>query len=146
MDTINYDVAFKDIWENLWNQCKSVFIFHKDTWTVVYAKNPISSYTGQAVKVNSQKDRIDFIKRFAVPGRWSTVIDAVTGEVYKVMKKGKWMQIPIQSLNGVHQQKFEFDLDGTRYKYHLTIEQLGDIEIVLESGEVFEFRKSVEFR
>jgi hypothetical protein len=60
----------------------------------------MSAYVGQTVKINSNRfknaDKIACIKRFAVPGRWCTVIDKVSGKVYKVMKKGKvLMQIPI---------------------------------------------------
>jgi hypothetical protein len=57
--------------------------------TVVHAKNPISTYAGQSVKFNSKKDVIDFIKRFAIPGVWSIVIDLKTDVTYRVMKKGK---------------------------------------------------------
>lgn len=46
MDSINYKVSFIDMWDGLWSQTKSVFVFQKDTWTVVYAKSPISSYAG----------------------------------------------------------------------------------------------------
>ena len=34
-------------------------------------------------------DKIDVIKRFAIPGRWCTVVDSISGRVYKVMKKGE---------------------------------------------------------
>ena len=72
------------------------------------------------MKINSKKDIIDFIKRFAIPGVWSTVVDLRDGKTYKIMKKGKQvMQIPIQSLNNVHHKKFEFDFDATIYKYFL---------------------------
>ena len=46
IDNIDCKVSFRDMWDSLWNQTKSVFVFQKDTWTVVYAKNPISSYSG----------------------------------------------------------------------------------------------------
>jgi hypothetical protein len=96
------------------------------------------------VKINSKKDVVDFIKRFAIPSKWCTVIDARSGKVFKVMKKGKYMQIPIQSLNIVHLQKFEFDFDGGCYKYHLTDDELDEIELVLEIGEMFEFPETTE--
>jgi hypothetical protein len=45
------------------------------------------------VKINSSRfkngEKIDVIKRFAVSGRWCTIIDTVSDRVYKVMKKGK---------------------------------------------------------
>jgi hypothetical protein len=44
--SVNYYVSFKTFWKSFWIQCKSIFIFGEDTWTVVYAKNPISTYTG----------------------------------------------------------------------------------------------------
>ena len=36
-------------------------------------------------------------------------------------------------------QKFEFDFDGGCYKYYLTDAELDEIELVLESGEMFAF-------
>lgn len=56
--------------------------------TVVYAKNPISTYAGQSVKITSKKDLTDFMKRFAIPGAWSIVEDLRNHKHYKVMKKG----------------------------------------------------------
>lgn len=44
----------------------------------------------------NDKDKIECIKRFGIPGKWCTVIDEMSGKVYKVMKAGnKVMQIPI---------------------------------------------------
>jgi hypothetical protein len=60
---------------------------------VIYAKHSKSAYIGQTVKINSGRfknaDKINVIKRFAIPGKWCTVVDVVSGRVYKVMKKGK---------------------------------------------------------
>jgi hypothetical protein len=60
---------------------------------VIYAKHSKSACIGQTVKINSSRfknaEKIDVIKRFAVSGRWCTIIDTVSGRVYKVMKKGK---------------------------------------------------------
>ena len=56
---------------------------------MVYAKNPLATYAGQSVKIKGKKNIIDFIKRFAVPGAWSIVIDMRNGKEYRVMKKGK---------------------------------------------------------
>lgn len=83
------------------------------------------------------------MKRFATPGKWSTIIDATTDKTYKVMKKGKFMQIPIQSLNTVHQQEFEFDIDLDIFKYHLSKQELDDIELVTVSGSTFAFEESL---
>ena len=62
---------------------------------MIYAKHSTSAYVGQTVKINKKRfknaGKIDFIKRFAVPGRWCTVIDSASGRVYKVMKTGKKM-------------------------------------------------------
>ena len=102
MNDISYTVSFECFWKSFWGKCKSIFVFEEDTWAVIYAKNPISTYTGQQVKVSSTKDKINFIKRFAIPGKWSLIIDAATGKSYRVMKKGKLMQLPIQSLNTQH--------------------------------------------
>ena len=94
--SVNYHVSFKALWKSFWSQCKSIFIFGEDTWTVVYAKNPISTYTGQQVLVkHNQKGRIDFIKRFALPEGKSLVFDVKSGTLNVVYKKGKWMQLPI---------------------------------------------------
>lgn len=72
------------------------------------------------MKVDSSKDKIDFIKRFAVPDKCSLVIDIATGKTHRVIKKGsKFMQLPIQSLNTQHQQKYEFDLEDY-FKYDLS--------------------------
>ena len=89
------------------------------------------------MKINSKKDVIDFIKRFAVPEVWSIVLDTKTGSTYRVMKKGKFMQIPIQSLNSNHAKKFPFDFDEAIYVYYLEDEYLDDIELVLASGGPF---------
>ena len=67
---------------------------------MIYAKHSKSSYIGQTVKITNSRfkntDKIDCIKRFAIPGRWCTIVDIVSGRVYKVMKKGKSpMQLPI---------------------------------------------------
>ena len=59
------------------------------------------------------------------------------------MKKGKYMQIPIQSLNTIHEQKYEFTFDGVVFKYNLSDEELKQISLVLESGETFEFPDDV---
>jgi hypothetical protein len=60
---------------------------------VIYAKHSKSAYIGQTVKINGSRftaiDKIDCIKRFAIPGRWCTVVDNISGKMYKVMKKGK---------------------------------------------------------
>ena len=56
---------------------------------MVYAKNPVSTYSGQSVKINLKKDIIDFIKRFAIPGTWSIIVDLKNNKTYRVMKKGK---------------------------------------------------------
>lgn len=73
-----------------------MFVIQENTLTVVYAKNPVSTYAGQSVKITQKKDIVDFIKRFAIPGAWSIIEDLRTGASYKVMKKGpKLMQIPI---------------------------------------------------
>ena len=43
---------------------------------------------------NDEKFKV--IKRFAISGRWCTVIDTVGDRIFKVMKSGKkLMQIPI---------------------------------------------------
>lgn len=34
-------------------------------------------------------EKVAAIKRFAVPGRWCTVIDTDSGQTFKVMKRGK---------------------------------------------------------
>jgi len=69
-----------------------VFIFQRDSWTIVYAKHSISAYIGQTVKITRERfkneDKIDCIKRFGIPGKWCAVIDETSGEVYKVMKTG----------------------------------------------------------
>jgi hypothetical protein len=104
----------------------------------VYAKNPLATYAGQSVKINSKKDIIEFIKRFAISGTWSIVVDIRNGKKYKVMKKGKKvMQIPIQSLNSVHHKKFEFDFNNDIFKYYLSDDELNDIELVLANKESF---------
>jgi hypothetical protein len=45
------------------------------------------------VKINGSRlktaDKIDCIKRFAIPGRWCTVVDNASGRVLNVMKSGK---------------------------------------------------------
>jgi len=67
---------------------------------VLYAKNPISSYAGQSVKVNFKKNKEECLKWFSNPHAWSIAYDMTTGEEYRFYKKGKKvMQIPIQSLN-----------------------------------------------
>ena len=126
------------MWSSFWKQARSIFVLQSNTLTVVYAKNPISSYAGQSVKINSKKDLIDFIKRFAISGTWSIVIDTKNNKTYRVMKKGKQtMQIPIQSLNSKHNKKFPFDFDETMYAYYLEEEDIDDIELVLANGEPF---------
>ena len=35
------------------------------------------------------KEKIAVIKRFAIPGRWCTVVDNFSDRIFKVMKKGK---------------------------------------------------------
>ncbi len=88
------------MWNSFWGSVKTIFIFQKNTWTVLYAKNPISTYAGQSVKVNSKKNKLEFLKRFAIPHAWSITYDMETGEEHRFYKKGKKiMQIPIQSLN-----------------------------------------------
>ena len=125
------------MWSNFWEQARSIFVLQENTLTVVYAKNPISTCAGQSVKINSKKDIIDFIKRFAIPGAWSIIVDAKTGKTHKVMKKGKMMQIPIQSLNSEHFKKYEFDFNEAVYKYFLKDRDLGEIQLVLADGEPF---------
>ena len=34
-------------------------------------------------------EKIDVVKRFAIPGRWCTLVDSVSGRVFKVIKSGK---------------------------------------------------------
>ena len=34
------------------------------------------------------KEKVEVIKRFAIPGRWCTVVDNTSGKVFKVMKCG----------------------------------------------------------
>lgn len=47
------------------------------------------------------------------------------------MKKGKsLMQIPIQSLNTVHSKSYDFDFDPAVFKYHLSDEDLDEIQLV----------------
>jgi hypothetical protein len=45
------------------------------------------------VKINSSRfknsDKIEVIKRFAVSGRWCTIVDNDNDQKYKVMKTGK---------------------------------------------------------
>ena len=86
---INYIVTFADMWHSFWEQARSIFIIQENTLTVVYAKNPVSTYSGQSVKINLKKDIIDFIKRFAIPGTWSIIVDLKNNKTYRVMKKGK---------------------------------------------------------
>jgi hypothetical protein len=104
--------------------------------TVVYAKNPISTYAGQSVKIKKKKDLVDFIKKFAIPRVWSIVEDLRIDKSYRVMKKSKQvMQIPIQSLNETHNKKFNFDFNTDIYKYYLIDEETEDIQLVLANGE-----------
>jgi hypothetical protein len=60
---------------------------------VIYAKHSKSVYIGQTVKITSNRfktsDKIDCMKRFAIPGKWCTVIDNISGRIFKVMKSGK---------------------------------------------------------
>lgn len=108
------------MFESFFAEARSVFVIQNNTLTVVYAKNQLSTYVGQSVKINQKKDFIDFTKRFAIPYAWSIIEDRRTYCSYKVMKKGpKVMQIPIQSLNTMHNKKFNFDLDELIYKYYL---------------------------
>ena len=104
----------------------------------------MSAYIGQTVKITSSRfkngEKVNVIKRFAIPGRWCTVVDSVSGRVYKVMKKGKsLMQIPIQSLSTVHSKSYDFPFKHDIFKYHLSDDELDQIELKLGSGEVFEF-------
>lgn len=56
------------------------------------------------------------------------------------MKSGKKLiQIPIQSLNTVHAKSYDFDFNPEVFKYHLGDEELDEIQLVLQSGEKFEF-------
>ena len=120
MNNINYEVKFKEMLESFFSEARSVFVIQDNTITVVYAKNPISTYVGQVVKINRRKDIIDFIKRFAIPGSWSIIEDLRNMKTYKVMKKGKRLiQLPIQSLNSKHTKKFYFDIDEEIFKYYL---------------------------
>ena len=77
------------MWSSFWEQSRSVFVLQDNTLTVAYAKNPISTYAGQSVMIKFKKDVIDFIKRFAIPGAWSIVVDLKNNNTYRVMKKGK---------------------------------------------------------
>ncbi len=43
---LNYRVSFEDMWSSFWEQARSVFVLQDNTLTVVYAKNPISTYAG----------------------------------------------------------------------------------------------------
>jgi len=79
------------MFESFFSGARPVLIIQTNTLTVVYAKNPISTYAGQSVKITSKKDIIGFIKRFAVPGSWSIIEDLRAGKCYKAMKKGKVM-------------------------------------------------------
>ena len=116
------------MWDSFWEQSRSIFVLQENTVTIVYAKNPVSTYAGQSVKVNSKKDVLDFIKRFAIPVTWSVVVDTKTGITHRVMKKGKKViQIPIQSLNAKHLKKFPFDFEETEYPYYLEAEELNEI-------------------
>lgn len=51
------------------------------------------------------------------------------------------MQIPIQSLNGVHLKKFPFNFDEVVYSYYLEEEDLYDIQLVLANGQSFVLNK-----
>lgn len=85
-------------------------------------------------------EKVDVIKRFAVHGRWCTIVDTAGGKVSKAMKKGEsLMQIPIQSLNTMHIKSYDFDFDPKVFKYHLSDKELDEIHLVLESGEDFKF-------
>ena len=104
----------------------------------MYAKNPISTYAGQSVKVNSKKSKLEFLKRFAIPHAWSVVYDMETKEEHRFYKKGKKiMQIPIQSLNNQHSKKFKFEFDHDIYRYFIEKEELNQIELVLSDGTQF---------
>lgn len=46
LKAINYTVPFERFWKSFWDSTKSIFVFEKDTWAVIYAKNPISTYAG----------------------------------------------------------------------------------------------------
>ena len=61
------------------------------------------------------------MKKFAIPGVWSIVVDARECDIKtcKVIKKGKKMQTPVQSLNKAHQKKFDFPFDHNTFKYDL---------------------------
>lgn len=39
------------MFESLFTEARSVFIIQDKTLTVVYAKNPLSTYAGQSVKI-----------------------------------------------------------------------------------------------
>jgi hypothetical protein len=60
---------------------------------VIYAKHSKSTYIGQTVKITNSRfndnEKLDVIKRFAIPGRWCTVVDNINGRTFKVMKKGE---------------------------------------------------------
>ena len=53
------------------------------------------------------------------------------------------MQIPIQSLNTVHSKYYDFSFNHDIFKYHLINEELYKIELVLESGKVFELSEDI---
>lgn len=61
------------MFESFFKETRTLFVVQKSSITVVYAKNPVSTYVGQVVKINTRKNLIDFIKRFAIPGAWSTI-------------------------------------------------------------------------
>jgi predicted methyltransferase len=68
----------------------------------------------------NNKDKIECIKRFAISGRWCTVVDDANGKIYKLMKTGsKLMTISIQSLNAHHSKSYDFPIDETVFKYNM---------------------------
>lgn len=46
VSAIRYEITFKEMFESMFGEARSIFVIQDHSVTVVYAKNPISTYAG----------------------------------------------------------------------------------------------------
>jgi hypothetical protein len=110
--------------------------FEKDLWVISYHYTWRSkTYSGHEVnKTSKSGSRLAFLKRYLYPGQKCLIFleGKFIGECQKLNGR---MQLPISSLNEVHREEYELDLDPV-FSYCIKHEELDTIRVDSDGSEV----------
>lgn len=131
-EDLRYSIDFNEYFNSFWEDCSAnLFVREKHLLAIVYAKNQLSTYIGQIVNLTTKTNIEEFMKKFAYQNKINYVDNTQesTKEKLTVIDKigPKMLQLPIQSLNEIHEKKHHFPINENIFKYRPSKEELAGI-------------------